>query len=478
MKKVLAIDMGATSIRGILGYIENGNLVTEEVMRMSHKIIKNGDLMQWQWEKLLTKIKDTILEYADEISSVGIDTWGVDFGCLDKEGILIRPPMAYREPKYVRGYEAAIRKMQEEDIFLNTGNQIMNINTLFQILFFREHKIQEWKEVTSILMMPDLIQYMLTGEKVGEETIWSTSQILDLQKADFSEEILAQMGLDRALFPKIVKAGEITGSTRESRMEELRKYDIDVISVCGHDTASAVLLTEAFHDEETMFLSCGTWSLIGGIVPRPIITKEVHSRSLTNELGYDSKSMFFKNITGLYLIEKWKEQLEKSMGRELGFDEITEHVKNTKQRVGLIDVKEDVFAGENIDVKRAIDDYLEATGQKSVNKDMDYFKVIYESLVEEYLNTKKAVEEVTGKTYKKLHMIGGGAKSAYLCQLIADKLQLPVIAGPYEATALGNILVQLRTVGEIESVEEGLDLVKKAEEVNTYEPSIRFRDQV
>lgn len=476
MKKVLAIDMGATSIRGILGYIENGNLVTEEVMRMSHKIIKNGDLMQWQWGELLTKIKDTILENADELSSIGIDTWGVDFGCLNKEGNLIRPPMAYREPKHVRGYEAAICKMQEEEIFLNTGNQIMNINTLFQLLFFREHKVEEWKEVTNVLMMPDLIQYMLTGEMVGEETIWSTSQILDLQKVDFSEEVLSRMSLDRALFPKLVQAGEITGSTKGSRMEELRKYDIHVISVCGHDTASAVLLTEAFHDEETMFLSCGTWSLIGAVVPSPIITEEVHSRTLTNELGYDSKAMFFKNITGLYLIEKWKEKLEKSIGRELGFDEITEYVKNTKKHIGLIDIKEDVFADENVDVKGAIDDYLKITGQQLVEKDMDYFKVIYESLVQEYLDTKKAVEEVTGKTYKKLHMIGGGAKSAYLCQLISDTLQIPVIAGPYEATALGNILVQLKTIGEIDSVEEGLNLVKKIQEVNTYEPSVRLQD--
>lgn len=472
MKKVLAIDMGATSIRGIVGYIENGNLVTKEVMRLPHKIIKEDGVMKWEFDKILDKIVDTIAENANDISSVGIDTWGVDFGLLDENGDLVQTPMSYREPSHEEGYKEAVKRLSEEEIFLYTGNQIMSINTLFQLLAFRKNNEDKWARVNKILMLPDLIQYMLTGNQIGEETIWSTSQILNLEDRSLSLNILSKMNLDEKLFPSIVKAGEKTGNTKNSRIEKLKNYDIDVISVCGHDTASAVLLTEAFNDRNCMFLSCGTWSLIGASVSEPIINRFIYSKALTNELGYDSKAMFFKNITGLFLIEKYKEQLEQKLQRKIEFDEITSYVENSKEKPRFIDMDYEVFASEDVDVKAEIDLFLKLTKQDIPKNDMDYFKVIYTSLVKKYLFTRIDVERFTKKKYDKIHIIGGGAKSPYLCQLVSDTLKLPVIAGPYEATALGNILVQLKALKEIDTMAEGIELVKKSQKVNYYKPNI------
>lgn len=470
MKKVLAIDMGATSIRGIIGYIEDGKFKTEEVMRMSHQIEKIDGKAKWQWEALLSKIVETIDKNAHQIASVGIDTWGVDFGLLGADGNLVDTPLSYRDPNHAQGHRLALEKMSEEEIFLHTGNQVMNINTLFQLLSYRYHYPKVWEKVNTILMMPDLFGYMLTGEKVGEETIWSTSQILDLKTVEYSPAILEKMQLQRSLFPKIIKAGEITGNTRNAKIETLKTHNIDVVAVCGHDTASAVLLTEAFYEKDCMFLSCGTWSLIGGLVDKVVISEEVYQKTLTNELGYDSKSMFFKNITGLYLFEKYKSQLEKEWGRKIGFAEITDYVMTAEPTTLMVDMEEEVFGREDVQVKTAIAEYLQKTNRPLPEDDMAYFQVIYNSLVEKYAQTKQAIEEITGRPFRKVHMIGGGAKSSYLCQRIADRLGLPVIAGPFEATALGNILIQLKAMGEIESVESGLALALKSEEIMSYEP--------
>lgn len=470
MKKVLAIDMGATSIRGIMGYIENGRFQMQEVMRMPHKIIQQNGRLVWQWQKLMDKVTETIEKYAGEIASVGIDTWGVDFGLLDERGNLVDIPLSYREPKHADGHRLALDKMSEEAIFLHTGNQVMNINTLFQLLSYRRYYPENWKQVQTVLMMPDLFQYMLTGEKVGEETIWSTSQILNLQEADYSRTILEKMDFSPELFPPLIKAGTITGNTQNAKVESLRRHSVDVISVCGHDTASAVLLTEAFYHPDCMFLSCGTWSLIGGLVEDVVMNRQAYEKTLTNELGYDSKAMFFKNITGLYLLEKYKSQLEEAWGREISFQEITDFVSGAEATEAVIDIEEDIFAEEDMAVQAAIKQALEKNGQSLPQNDMAYFQIIYNSLAEKYLQTKEAIEQTTGRQFRKIHMIGGGAKSSYLCQLIANKLKLPLVAGPYEATALGNILIQLKTIGEIGSVKEGLELIQKNEIIKYYQP--------
>ena len=458
MNKVLAFDMGATSIRGIVGYIEGEKLITEEVMRMSHSIKNKNGRLYWNFDTILNKIADTIIENKD-VSCIGIDTWGVDFGVLDKNGELIDTPFSYRDEKYSIGREAAKEKMSELEIFKNSGNQIMTINTVFQLLTLKKLNPDIYEKADKMLMMPDLIFYMLTGKKIGEETIWSTTGLYDMGQRKVSDTIFEKLELKKSLVPEIVKATEAVGSTRDSKIEALRSLDIDVIPVCTHDTASALLMTDSFLDEDSMFLSCGTWSLIGSAVDKCIINDKAYENNLTNELGFNSKPMFFKNITGLYLLEKYKSQLEKKLDRKISFDEISDYVKCLDKNLPLIDMDAEVFAKESIDVKTEIDNFIKNQGGDTPEDDFDYFAIIYESMVDKYIEVKSDIEKILNKSFKKIHNIGGGAKSSVLISMIAEKMGVDVKAGPYESSALGNILLSLLHLKEVSDLKTGIELI-------------------
>ena len=458
MNKVLAFDMGATSIRGIVGYIADGKLITEEVMRMSHSIKNKDGRLYWDFDAILDKIVNTIIENKD-VSCIGIDTWGVDFGMIDKDGELIDTPFSYRDEKYTIGREEAKSKISELEIFKNSGNQIMTINTVFQLLTLKKLNPDIYEKADKLLMMPDLIFYMLTGKKVGEETIWSTTGLYDMGKKKVSDTIFEKLELKKSLVPEIVKATEAVGNTRDSRIEVLKSLNIDVIPVCTHDTASALLMTDSFLDEDSMFLSCGTWSLIGSAVDKCIITDEAYENNLTNELGFDSKPMFFKNITGLYLLEKYKSQLEKKLGRKISFDEISAYVNGLDKKLPTIDMDAEVFARESIDVKTEIDRFIENNGGNIPEDEFDYFAVIYESMVNKYIEVKTDIEKILHKNFKRIHIIGGGAKSSVLTSMIANKMGVALKAGPYESSALGNILLSLLHMKEVKDLKTGIELI-------------------
>ena len=458
MNKVLAFDMGATSIRGIVGYIADGKLITEEVMRMSHSIKNKDGRLYWDFDAILDKIVNTIIENKD-VSCIGIDTWGVDFGMIDKDGELIDTPFSYRDEKYSIGREEAKSKISELEIFKNSGNQIMTINTVFQLLTLKKLNPDIYEKADKLLMMPDLIFYMLTGKKVGEETIWSTTGLYDMGKKKVSDTIFEKLELKNSLVPEIVKATEVVGNTKDSRIEVLKSLNIDVIPVCTHDTASALLMTDSFLDEDSMFLSCGTWSLIGSAVDKCIITDEAYENNLTNELGFDSKPMFFKNITGLYLLEKYKSQLEKKLGRKISFDEISAYVNGLDKNLPTIDMDAEVFARESIDVKTELDKFIENNGGNIPEDEFDYFAVIYESMVNKYIEVKTDIEKILHKNFKRIHIIGGGAKSSVLTSMIANKMGVALKAGPYESSALGNILLSLLHMKEVKDLKTGIELI-------------------
>ena len=466
MNKVLAFDMGATSIRGIVGYIADGKLITEEVMRMSHSIKNKDGRLYWDFDAILDKIVNTIIENKD-VSCIGIDTWGVDFGMIDKDGELIDTPFSYRDEKYSIGREEAKSKISELEIFKNSGNQIMTINTVFQLLTLKKLNPDIYEKADKLLMMPDLIFYMLTGKKVGEETIWSTTGLYDMGKKKVSDTIFEKLELKKSLVPEIVKATEVVGNTKDSRIEVLKSLNIDVIPVCTHDTASALLMTDSFLDEDSMFLSCGTWSLIGSAVDKCIITDEAYENNLTNELGFDSKPMFFKNITGLYLLEKYKSQLEKKLGRKISFNEISAYVNGLDKKLPTIDMDVEVFARESIDVKTEIDKFIKNNGENIPEDEFDYFAVIYESMVNKYIEVKTDIEKILHKSFKRIHIIGGGAKSSVLTSMIANKMGVAVKAGPYESSALGNILLSLLHMKEVKDLKTGIELILGSCEIKT-----------
>lgn len=468
----LAFDFGATSIRAILGAVENGRFVTHEVMRMAHERVMEDGRSRWEWDKIVNKVVETIKAHAHEIDSIAVNTWGVDFGLVGKDGKLLTNPISYRDGRHQEGYEYAQKKLSLEDIFMATGNQIMSINSLFQLLVLKKDE-EEGKnkgclsDAAKLLMLPDLLNYLLTGQMRSELTISSTSQLLDLRTKKFAPSILQAYGLKEDLFAPIVYPNEIIGSTKGSLIQELRdlEQDIKVIACASHDTASAVLLTEAYTNSDTAFLSCGTWSLIGGLTDEPVISKEAFAKDLTNETGFGGSNMFFKNITGLYIIEMLKKQLEQKQGRDISFSEITAYVEKCPID-SIVDVGASVFAQNEFDVKEAIDGLLNT----HFDHDFDYFKVVYLSLAHKYHSTLQDIAAIRGKQFTKLHMIGGGTQSSFLCQLVANVTNLEVIAGPMEATAYGNLLAQKLGLKEFKDLAEGRKVILESSEFKTYQP--------
>lgn len=468
----LAFDFGATSIRAILGAVENGRFVTTEVMRMSHQRVTEDGRSRWEWDKIVNKVVETIKAHAHEISSIAVNTWGVDFGVVGEDGKLLANPISYRDARHNEGFEYAQETLSQEQIFMATGNQIMSINSLFQLLVLKKDSAQgcpTYNKINKLLMLPDLLNYLLTGQQRAELTIASTSQLLDLRTKKFAEPILQAYGIKESIFAPIVYPTEVVGSIKDSLIPELRELnkDIKVIACASHDTASAVLLTEAYTDRNTAFLSCGTWSLIGGLTDEPVISKEAFARDLTNETGFAGSNMFFKNITGLYILEMLKNQLEAKRGAKIPFDEITAYVENCPVDQ-FVDVGAEVFAQNEFDVKEAINSLL---GTKFEN-DFDYFKVIYLSLAKKYHATLQDIETILQKKFKKLHMIGGGTQSKFLCQLVSNVTGLEVIAGPMEATAYGNLLAQMIALKEFDSLEQGRKVILDSSEFKVYHPQV------
>lgn len=514
MSYALAFDFGATSIRGILGRVVDGKFETKEVMRFKHERQDIAGRSRWDWPGIVNKVVSTIIEHQHEISSIAVNTWGVDFGLVGKDGQLIEQPISYRDPLHNLGYTYATSKLSPAEMFLATGNQVMSINSLFQLLVHDALKaqadaneganndadtntnagtdtgtdvsasgagadtVQAQDQVQAkararfdgctLLMLPDLLNYLLTGEKRMEQTIASTSQLVDLRTQKLSTKLASIFNIPESLFAPGIAPTNIVGSLKNSVLPELSKLQLDVpvVACASHDTASAVLMTSAYTDQEIAFLSCGTWSLIGGLTAEPIISPEVFAQNLTNETGFNGVNLFFKNITGLYIIAKYKAQLEAKLGKTIPFAQITEYVSQCAVEL-TFDVDAPVFSQNEFEVQSAIDKLL---GLTTPLEDFAYFKVIYLSLAHKYQQTLHAISQILGRKFKQLHMIGGGTQSEFLCQLVADTLNLPVIAGPMEATAYGNLLAQFIACGQVPSLAAGRELILKAADFKTYKP--------
>lgn len=442
--KVLAFDFGATSIRGIIGdYSEGKPLELEEVLRENHKIQEEDGRLVWDFDFLLNKVVETILKFKDSIDSIAIDTWGIDFGLLDEEGKLVHTPFSYRDPKNDLGLEDFKKKYDLGHLFELTGTQIMAMNSLFQLFTMNLEEPDLFHRARYFLSMPDLINYFLTGQKQGEKTMASTTQMYDMKSQDWCPEVIHLKEISHIEFPKLRDENGLVGTTKTSPIPDLQGTDIPVVSIAAHDTASAVALTKAADDPETLFLSSGTWSLLGCFSQDPILTEEALAADLTNEAGYKNRSMFFKNITGLYLIEQLRTAIEKMEGHKPSFDEINHYLEDYQPYSYLIDVENPCMAEETDNFIEDLDQYLDERGQEPPQNKWDYFGAVYEGLVHSYLSTIQKIHDITGRHFNTVHVIGGGSQSSFLCKLMAERLQMKVLAGPKEATALGNIYQQL-----------------------------------
>lgn len=449
MKTVLAFDFGASTGRAIKACFDGKKISYEEIHRFDN-IPKNVDgHVCHDVDMIFTEVKKAI-EKAGKIDSIAFDTWGVDYALLDKEGNIIHEPYHYRDERTKDALSKAFAEIDADELYSETGNQIMNINTLFQLI-----SDENLDKADKLLFMPDLFAYLLTGEKVCETTIASTSQMLNPTEKQWSKKVLSAFGINESLFPEICKSATVNGSYK----------GIPVVSVAGHDTQCAVA---AMPSESTnaAFLSCGTWSLIGCELDEPVMTKKSNALELSNEVGANGKINFLKNISGLWLIQETRRDLAVS-DRKYSYNELETLARDSESFRSFIDPDApELSAHGNLPDK--IRAYCKKTGQPVPETVGQLVRCIYESLALKYRLALEQISECTGKIFEVLHLMGGGTKDGFLCELASQSLGIPVIAGPIEATALGNIILQLIALGEIESIEKGRKIIAETEKVKIF----------
>ena len=450
MKTVLAFDFGASTGRAIKATFDGKNISYEEIHRFDNIPKEVDGHVCHDADMIFSEIK-TAIDKAGKIDSLAFDTWGVDYALLDKEGNIIHEPYHYRDERTKDALSKAFEKLDSDTLYAETGNQIMNINTLFQLL-----SDENLEKADKLLFMPDLFGYLLTGNKVCETTIASTSQMLDPTKKEWSKKVLDTFGIKEELFPEIKASATLNGTYK----------GIDVISVAGHDTQCAVAAMPSV-SENAAFLSCGTWSLIGTELDGPVMTKESNALELSNEVGANGKINFLKNISGLWLIQETRRDLEKT-DRKYSYNELEMLARESESFRSFIDPDApELSAHGNLPDK--IRAYCKSTNQPVPETVGQVVRCIYESLALKYRLALEQISQCTGKKFDVLHLMGGGTKDGFLCELSAQSLGIPVVAGPIEATALGNIILQLIALGEIESIEEGRKIIRDTEKVKVFE---------
>ncbi len=450
MKTVLAFDFGASTGRTIKAVYDGKAIRYEEIHRFDNIPKEVDGHICHDVEMILAEIK-TAIDKAGTVDSLAFDTWGVDYALLDKEGNIIHEPFHYRDERTKDVLKRAFKLLSSDELYAETGNQIMKINTLFQLI-----SDENISKADKLLFMPDLFAYLLTGKKVCEMSIASTSQMLDMTNKSWSKKVLDAFGIQESLFPALCDSATLSGEYK----------GIPVISVAGHDTQCAVAAMPTL-SENAAFLSCGTWSLIGCELDRPVMTKQSNALELSNEMGANGKINFLKNISGLWLIQETRRDLEKT-DRKYSYNELEMMARDSERFRSFIDPDApELSAHGNLPDK--IRDYCRKTNQPVPETVGQVVRCIYESLALKYRLALDQITECTGKKFEVLHLMGGGTKDGFLCELAAQSLGIPVVAGPVEATALGNIVLQLIALGEIESIEKGREIIAETEKVKKYE---------
>ncbi len=469
----LAFDFGASSGRLIMSKFEDGKIEIEELHRFSNDPVRVGKDFYWDTFRLLHEMKQGLKKAVKKqvrFESIGIDTWGVDYGLLDQNDNLIGNPVNYRDERTIGVQQKMNRVLPLSELYQTTGIQFCDFNTIFQLLMDKETRPVVYENAKRLLFMPDLLGYFLTGEKYNEYTIASTGQILDARTRQINTEILEKAGLRSDLFGELVQPGTVVGILRPELVEEIGGLEgVKLVAVGSHDTASAVVATP-FADQDAAFLSCGTWSLLGMELDEPITNEAAFAANITNEGGADGKIRFLKNINGLWIMQNLRKnwcQFEE----EVGFPDIIHAAKTAKSKNFTINPNDPRFTAPYNMMKEIIA-YCEESGQGTPDGLGELAMAIYNGLTDEYKTVVEELEEVTGKTIPCINMVGGGIQDKLLCQLTADKTGRKVIAGPVEGSVLGNLLMQLKAAGAVTGLDDARAVIRRSFETEEFEPAI------
>lgn len=471
MTQYLAVDLGATSGRTVLASFDGQRVEMREYTRFENPQLPLGGHIYWDLPHLYNEVLRALRKVKAEgveLQSIGIDTWGCDFAFFGRDGQLLGLPHCYRDPHTDGSMELFFEEhMPQAEVYARTGIQFMPFNSLFQLYTMRRNGCEALAHADKILFIPDALIYMLTGEAVMESTVASTSQMLNPQTGDLDEELLKAIGLTRDRFGRLVQPGERVGVLSAQVQEATGLGAIPVIAVGSHDTASAVAAVPAT-DAHFAYLSCGTWSLLGVESPTPIINRDSFAENFTNEGGLDHTTRFLKNITGLWIFE----QCRKEWDAEGSVPKDVNALNALCMQSGCQSIifPDDPRFAHPVSMTAAIRDYLTESGQPLPQTPADYVSIIFRSLAERYRGVVESLRKLTSVDIQRLHVIGGGSRNEYLMQFTADALQMPVIAGPQEGTALGNALVQVRAAGFVGSLKEMRAVIKNSIELKTYSP--------
>lgn len=468
-KRVLAFDFGASSGRAIIGCFDGDKITLEEVHRFSNDPVSVGGTVYWDVLRLFYEIKQGIIKakIAGGFDSIGIDTWGVDFGLIDSEGKLMENPVHYRDARTAGLVDEAFKTMPKEKLYGITGIQFMELNTLFQLISLKKYRPWMLERADKMLFMPDIFGYMLTGKMCAEYSIASTSQLIDLDKRTWSKEILDAFGIKESVFAPLVQPGTVLGELSKEVCEECGVDPVPVISVCGHDTQSAITSVPC-EDGDFAFLSSGTWSLFGTELDKPIVNETSMNINITNEGGFDGSTGFLKNIIGLWLIQESRRQWKRE-GKEYSYADLEKLALAAEPFKCFIDPDAPEFVPHG-NIPERVREFCRKTGQYVPETVGEIMRCIYESLAMKYRLTFEKLRECTERDYPVIHVIGGGTKDGLLCQMTANSCDRTVKAGPIEATVMGNVAVQLMSNGSVKNIGQARKIVAESSELKTFEP--------
>ena len=467
-KCVLSFDLGASGGRAVLGAFDGSRIRMEELHRFTNDPVHLGRTMYWDVLRLFHEMKQGLLKArSHNIASIGTDTWGVDFGLLDSAGVLLENPIHYRDRRTVGMASEAFQKISRDALYHITGNQIMEINTIFQLFALRQKRPELLARADTLLLMPDLLNYFLSGEKKTEYSIATTTQMLDARSRTWSREVLDALELPAQILTEIVPTATPIGRMTEELSAELGMNRPEIIAVAGHDTQSAMAGVPT-GEEDFIFLSCGTWSLLGTELKEPIINAESAACNITNEGGACGRISFLKNLIGLWLIQESRRQWMRE-GREYSDGELDQLAAAAPAQRSFIRPDDPAFLPSG-DMPLRIRAACERTGQPVPESVGEVIRCIDESLALSYRAALTEIEQCTKKHYDKIYLIGGGVQSRLLAQLTADACGRTVLAGPIEATVLGNIALQLIAAGEVRDLAEARALIRASSDITAYEP--------
>ena len=471
MARFIALDLGAESGRVIVADVEDNGISLNECHRFATGAVRVRGTLRWDALGLLREIKAGLCkarqEYGEEYASLGVDTWGIDYALLDRNGDLVSNPFCYRDPRTQGVMERALEVIPRQDIFEKSGGiQFLSINTLYQLYSMVLSGSKQLEIADSFLMMPDLFNYWLTGCKTNEFTNATTTQFYDSGAGTWSRDMLQSLGIPPKLFSEVVQPGTEIGHLIEEIREDTGLPALPVVAPATHDTASAVVAVPA-QGNRFAWLSSGTWSLPGALSSRPLVSGAALDYNISSYGGADRGFLPWKNVMGLWLVQECRRKWARE-GNELGYDQLTRMAAEADAFRAVIDPDDPSFLVPD-DMPKAIQSYCHRTGQAVPETKGEIVRTALEGLALKYRWVYEKLELLLGEQFEAIHVVGGGAKNSLLCQFTADASQLPVVAGPVEATALGNVAVQAVATGYLGSLDEARMLIRQDADVMTYE---------